>query len=127
MIISLVKKQGDRYWKRTHKFGIELPKTWDDCLRLDKQNGNTTWQDAVAKELKVVKIVFDVLEDGTKVPKRYTNIKCHLVFDVKMEDFRQKARLVAGGNTTKTPGCTTYASVVSCETVRLALMLASLN
>ena len=44
-----------------------------------------------------------------------------------MEDFRRKARLVAGGHTTKTPDCATYASVVSRETVRLALMLASLN
>jgi hypothetical protein len=25
-----------RYHKRTHKFGIEVPKNWDDCVRLDK-------------------------------------------------------------------------------------------
>jgi hypothetical protein len=30
-----------RYHKRTHKFGIEVPKSWDDCVRLDKENGNT--------------------------------------------------------------------------------------
>jgi hypothetical protein len=24
-----------RYHKRTHKFGIEVPKNWDDCIRLD--------------------------------------------------------------------------------------------
>jgi hypothetical protein len=24
------------YHKRTHKFGIEVPKIWDDCMRLDK-------------------------------------------------------------------------------------------
>jgi hypothetical protein len=23
------------YHKRTHKFGIEVPKSWDDCLILD--------------------------------------------------------------------------------------------
>jgi hypothetical protein len=50
-----------------------------------------------------------------------------MIFDVKMEDFRQKARLVAGGHQTKAPATVTYASVVSCETVHLALTIASLN
>ncbi len=50
-----------------------------------------------------------------------------MVFDIKMEDFRQKARLLAGGHLTKAPAAITYASVVSCETVRLALTFASLN
>ena len=46
---------------------------------------------------------------------------------MKMEDFRQKARLVAGGHRTEAPATITYASVVSSETVRLALTIASLN
>jgi hypothetical protein len=50
-----------------------------------------------------------------------------MIFDVKMEDFRQKARLVAGGHCTKAPATTTYASVVSHETMHLALTIASLN
>jgi hypothetical protein len=50
-----------------------------------------------------------------------------MIFDVKMEDFRQKARLVAGGHRTKAPATITYASVVSRETVHLALTIASLN
>jgi hypothetical protein len=33
IIIAAVTK---RYHKRTHKFGIEVPKSWDDCVRLDK-------------------------------------------------------------------------------------------
>ena len=40
-----------------------------------------------------------------------------------MDDFRRKARLVAGGHMTKAPASTTYASVVSRETVRIALMI----
>jgi hypothetical protein len=32
-IIDAVTK---RYHKRPHKFGIEVPKNWDDCVRLDK-------------------------------------------------------------------------------------------
>ena len=48
-------------------------------------------------------------------------MNCHMVFDVKMEDFRRKARLVAGGHMTEAPPTVTYASVVSRETDRLAL------
>ena len=44
-----------------------------------------------------------------------------------MEDFRCKARLVAGGHMTKAPATITYASVVSRETVRIALLMAALN
>ena len=50
-----------------------------------------------------------------------------MIFDVKMEDFQQKARLVAGGHKTKSPATTTYASVVSRETPQLALTIAALN
>jgi hypothetical protein len=50
-----------------------------------------------------------------------------MVFDIKMEDFRQKARLVAGGHKTDAPATITYASVASQETVRIALTLAALN
>ncbi len=44
-----------------------------------------------------------------------------------MEDFRQKARLVAGCHLTKAPATIIYASLVSRETVSLALTFASLN
>ncbi len=50
-----------------------------------------------------------------------------MIFDVKMEDFRQKARLVAGGYLTEALATITYASVVSRETMHLALTFASLN
>jgi hypothetical protein len=50
-----------------------------------------------------------------------------MIVDVKMEDFRRKARCVAGGHKTDTPHAMTYASVVSRESVRIALTLAALN
>ena len=40
---------------------------------------------------------------------------------------RRKARFVAGGHMTKAPATLTYASVVSRETVRIALTIAALN
>jgi hypothetical protein len=50
-----------------------------------------------------------------------------MVFDIKMEDFKRKAQLVTDGDKTKAPATITHASVVSRETVRIALMLAALN
>ena len=44
-----------------------------------------------------------------------------------MEDFCWKARYVAGGHTTEPPATITYASVVSRESVCIALTLAALN
>ena len=43
------------------------------------------------------------------------------------ENFRRKAKKVADGHTTETPAVMTYASVVSKETVCIALTIASLN
>jgi hypothetical protein len=52
-----------------------------------------------------------------------------LIFDVKMgENFRRKARFVAGGHTTEVPDyLITYSSVVSRDSVRIALTIAALN
>ncbi len=50
-----------------------------------------------------------------------------MVFDVKMEDFKCKARLVAGGHKTNALAIITYASVISRETVHIAHMLVALN
>jgi len=120
-IISLVWKQTTRYLKWTHKFGIEVPKTVKEAIELDRKNGNTLWADATAKEMKEVCIAFNILPDGHVVPNGYQKIPCHMIFDIKMEDFRCKARLVAGGHRTEASATITYASVVSRETVRLAL------
>ena len=43
------------------------------------------------------------------------------------ENFRRKARFVAGGHTTDVPATLTYASVVSRDSVRIALTIAALN
>jgi hypothetical protein len=50
-----------------------------------------------------------------------------MIFDSKIEDFRRKAHMVAGGHMTGAPMIMTYASMVSCETICIALTLAALN
>ena len=50
-----------------------------------------------------------------------------MIFDVKMDNFIRKARLIAGVHMTKASVAVTYASVVSRETVRIYLTIAALN
>ena len=126
-IIALVRERQAKYLKKSQKFGIEVPSSVAHALELDKTNGNTLWADAIAKEMKNVRIAFKILTNGEIVPNGHTFIKCHMIFDVKMEDFRRKARMVAGGHMTDVPAEVTYASVVSRETIRVALTLAALN
>jgi hypothetical protein len=77
--------------------------------------------------MKNVPIAFKVLNGEEAIPPTYQEIRCHMIFDVKMEDFRRKAQLVAVGHTTDAPHMMTYASVVSRESVRISLRLAALN
>jgi hypothetical protein len=102
-----------RYHKRTHKFRIEVPYSWDEYVRLDKENDNTLWQDAERKKMKNFRIAFKIINGEESAPPTYQEIRCHMIFDVKMEDFYRKARFVAGGHTTYTPHAMTYTSVVS--------------
>ena len=51
-----------------------------------------------------------------------------MIFDIKMDGlFTRKARLVADGHKTKPPTSITYSSVVSRDSVRIILTIASLN
>jgi hypothetical protein len=81
-------------------------------VKLDKENDNTLWKDEVRNEMKNVRIAFKILNGEESVPPTYQNIRCHMIFDVKMENFRRNASFVAGGHTTDTPHAMTYGSVV---------------
>ena len=70
-IISLVKQRQSRYLKRTQKFGIDVPKTVKEALALDLKNGNTFWADAIAKEMKDVKVAFKILDGDETVPNGF--------------------------------------------------------
>jgi Reverse transcriptase (RNA-dependent DNA polymerase) len=121
-IISKVKT---RYWKKTQKYGIELPKSVKQALAIDSFNEDNAWREAIAKEMKNVMAAFE-FKDDDKVPTGYKKIDCHIIFDVKV-DLTRKARLVAGGHQTEVPKDSVYSSVVSRDSVRLAFALASLN
>ena len=89
---------------------------------------------AIKKEMTKVRVAYkphqslpEEIRNG-QVPDMigYQEIKCHIVFDVKM-DFTRKARFVAGGHTTESPTSLTFSSMVSRESVRLAFLIAALN
>ena len=129
----IVSKLGtSKYWRTTEKMGITVPRTIEQAYALDKEDGTTLWQEAIAKEMKHVLPAFkdgNCTVDQIKNHKAligYQKIRCHLIFDVKM-DFTRKARFVAGGHVTDPPDCITYSSVVSRETVRISFLLAALN
>ena len=104
-----------------------MPKTVKEAAELDKKNGDTNWMDEIAKEMTNVRVAFDILKDGDRAPIGHKQINCHLIFDIKMEDFMCKVRLVAGGHMTEAPKCMAYSSVVGRDTVHIALTIAALN
>ena len=122
----MVNKVKTRMRKGNMKFGIIIPTTVKEALALDRDNGNTYWEDAIKKEYDEVSVAFKLLKDGQQVPPSYQEITCHLIFEVKF-DLRRKARYVAGGHLTETPTHMTYSSVVSRESVRIAFLVAALN
>ena len=102
--------------RTTHKYGIEMPQPGKDivqnAINLDCQNGNTFWQDALAKEMSKLMIAFEICAPNLKAPPGWFKASGHIIFDVKM-DFTRKAWWVKDGH--KTPDSTTssFAGVVS--------------
>ena len=84
------------------------------------------WMDTIRKEMENVKPVFRILEDGPKAPIGCQKIRCHMIFDVKL-DFTHKTRFVAGGHMTEPPATLTYLSVVAHDPVRTTLLVEALN
>ena len=77
--------------KKGPKYGIKVPETVAEDYRLDTENANTFWTDAITKEMKYVSIAFSMIEKGSKPPPGYKHVGCRIMFDVKM-DFTRKAR-----------------------------------
>ena len=109
-----------------HKYGIELPTSIQHAYEIDARNGDTFWRDAIEKEMFNVGIAFQILDNNEHLPVGYKLVTGNIAFDVKM-DFTHKARWVLDGHKTGTPSGSTYAGIVSRESVRIALTYAALN
>ena len=135
----IISKVASRYWKTSHKFGIEIPKSVKHALDIDKRNGNRFWEMAIKKEMDKIRAMgtferwdkgsADDLKKGKVKLPGFQRITCHMIFDVKMDgNFTRKARFVANGaKTDDVPAFLTYSSVVTRESVRIAFLYAALN
>ena len=73
-----------------------------EALHIDKENGDNKWWDTIFQEMGNDRLAFQVHDEHkSDLPIGYQQIKCHIIFDLKMGGkIRQKARLVGGGHMT---------------------------
>jgi hypothetical protein len=121
-IIAAVKARAK---KKTHKYGIEIPKDINDAIRLDRENGNTLWMDALGLEMNELGVAIHVVGGIENVPKDFIKVSGHIVWDLKM-DFTRKCRWVKDGHRTPLSDQSNYAGVVSRESVRIAFTYAAM-
>jgi hypothetical protein len=123
---AIIKATKSTYSQSRHKFGIKVPKTVQEALSLDHQTGTIFWLKGIQKETTNNKSAFQFLDNDERVPVGYKFIKCHMIFDVKI-DFARKARFVARGHMTDSSESITYSSIVSRDSIRITFLLAALN
>ena len=122
----LMKKRTGKATK--YQFGQRVPRNFKECIELDKLNGDTGWQDAVKKEVHLLKEVhqcFKKPEPG-EITEEYQTIPLLWVFAVKF-DGRKRARCVAGGHRTQDPEQDMYSGVVDLENVKIVFLIAVLT
>ena len=135
-LIRAVKQSRIRQVRASARYqhGFQVPKDYNDAMRLDKENGNTHWQDAIDLELTQIH-EYKVFKDTGKaqfhngkvvIPDGFQKIRVHFVYAVK-HDGRFKARLVADGHLTKEPVESIYSGVVSLRSLRMVVFLSQLN
>ena len=60
-----------RHHKNTHKFGVCIPRNSLEALSIDKENYNTLWDDAMAKEMLNVRAAFRIMKSVQTEPVGY--------------------------------------------------------
>ena len=92
-LIRAVKQSRIRQVRATARYqhGFQVPKDYNDAMRLDKENGNTHWQDAMDLELTQIH-EYKVFKDTGKaqfhngkvvIPDGFQKIRVHFVYAVK--------------------------------------------
>jgi hypothetical protein len=72
-------KMKTRIQRTTHKYGIEVSTGIEYAMQLDRQNGNSFWQDTLALKMTNVGVAFKVLERSQLVPPGWKKVMDHLV------------------------------------------------
>ena len=113
------------------KYGIRVPKDTEEAYKIDRDNNNTLWSEAINKEVNALnsyKTFKFVNNNDFKSLKKegFQFAKLRMIFDVK-EDLRRKARLVIGGHTVDSTGHEVYASVMKQHSSRIIEIIAEAN
>ena len=135
-LIRAVKQSRIRQVRASARYqhGFQVPRDYNDAIRLDKENSSTHWQDAMNLDLTQIH-EYKVFKDTGKAqfhngkavtPDGFQKIRCHFVYAVK-HDGRFKARLVADGHLTKEPVESIYSGEVSLRSLRMVFFLSQLN
>ena len=82
--------------------------------------------DAMSKEMRNLKVAFDVLKNGSKILIGYKKASGYLVFDARMT-LESKALWVNDEHRTPEPEWSNFSGILSREYVRVALTYAAMN
>jgi hypothetical protein len=122
----IIKAVKTRYPKRTHIYGIQLPKTIPEAYKIDRLTNTDYWHQAILKEMKNNTVAFKILEDSEQAPVGSQWIPFHMIFDVKC-DLTRKVQFIARGHWAEAPTQLTYSLAVMQISVRIAFLIAALN
>eukprot|EP00957_Ditylum_brightwellii_P066771 5067094-Ditylum_brightwellii.AAC.1 len=120
-------KQEERLWSLAH--GIKIwcggSSQHYHAIELEKKNGNTLWQDAMAKEVKSLTDMdcFEFHKKGNVPKEDYQHTTLHMVFNVK-QDLQHKAQLVTEGHLIDILDNEVYSSMVKGISVKLLHVIA---
>ncbi|MGH7955291.1 MAG: hypothetical protein ACREOZ_04955 [Gloeomargaritales cyanobacterium] len=110
-------------------FGIRVPRDVREAYALDQINGNKKWGEAIQNEMSALEKMkcFEYKPPSFKPEKGYQYAPMRLIFTIKKEDLRFKARLVIGGHVVDASMHNSYASTVNPLSIRLLLTIAKAN
>ncbi len=115
--------------KKREKFGIKVPGNTKEAMYLDHINNNTKWTEAINKEMDALNRLdcFEFVDPSTNFKREdgWQFAPMHMIFDIKQEDLRYKARFVVGGHVVDSSNHTMYSSTISDISVRLLMLVAT--
>jgi hypothetical protein len=124
--IESLRKSRPDIGRRRRRLELNYQRQWRKPFILGaEQAGTNFWRKAIKQEMKNVLPAFKFV-DNDVVPKFYKYFECHMIFDIKMA-LTRKARFVASGHQTDPLKESTYSSIVSRESIRIAFTLVALN
>jgi hypothetical protein len=84
------------------KFGIRVPHNTRMALLFDKENENRLWAEAITKEMAALERLycFEYMSPAAQFQKKdgWQYAPMCMIYDIKQEDLRHKARFVVGGH-----------------------------